>query len=84
MAVTCPKCHYDNSETQKFCEDYGPELSSSPEVLFTKTITPEAPLKVLSRGKFFAGKYAILGEIGRGGMALYTRPRISDSSGWSP
>jgi len=33
-------------------------------------MTLETGYKVLSKGKIFAGKYAISGEIGRGGMGV--------------
>jgi serine/threonine protein kinase len=68
--MKCPKCHTENPDHSKFCGDCGSKLFPSPEVIFSKTMTVETPIKVLSTGKIFADKYAIFGEIGRGGMGI--------------
>jgi hypothetical protein len=68
--MKCPHCEAENSDQSKFCGEYGSRLFPQGEVLFTKTMTLETGYKVLSKGKIFAGKYAISGEIGRGGMGV--------------
>jgi hypothetical protein len=69
VAVKCPKCQFDNPETQKFCGDCGTPLplpqQTSPEV--TKTI--ETPREELSTGSTFAGRDQIIEELGKGGKA---------------
>lgn len=45
-------------------------LISSEEIPFSRTIKLETPFKVLDKGSIFAGKYKIIGEIGRGGMGV--------------
>jgi serine/threonine protein kinase len=70
MGTKCPQCQAENLDQSKFCAECGSRLSIAGEVLFTKTMTLETGYKVLSKGKIFAGKYAIIGEIGRGGMGV--------------
>jgi len=70
MGTKCPQCQAENSEQSKFCAECGSRLGIGGEVLFTKTMTLETGYKVLSKGKVFAGKYEISGEIGRGGMGV--------------
>jgi hypothetical protein len=75
--MKCPHCEAENSDQSKFCGECGSRLFPQGEVLFTKTMTLETGYKVLSKGKIFAGKYAISGEIGRAGWGSFIRPRIS-------
>ena len=70
MATKCPKCQLDNTSDSKFCKECGTRLHLGKEVLFSKTLTLETQFKVLDKGSVFAGKYKILGEIGRGGMGV--------------
>jgi len=68
--MKCPKCQLDNTSGSKFCKECGTQLQLGEGVLFSKTITLETSLKVLDKGSIFAGKYKIIGEIGRGGMGV--------------
>jgi dienelactone hydrolase len=68
--MKCPKCQLDNPFDSKFCKECGTQLQVGEGVLFSKTITLETPFKVLDKGSLFAGKYKIIGEIGRGGMGV--------------
>jgi serine/threonine protein kinase len=68
--MKCPHCEAENSDQSKFCGECGSRLLPPGEVLFTKTMTLETGYKVLGEGKIFAGKYAIIGEIGRAGMGV--------------
>jgi len=70
MGTRCPQCQAENRESSKFCAECGSRLGIGGEVLFSKTMTLETGYKVLGKGKVFAGKYAISGEIGRGGMGV--------------
>jgi eukaryotic-like serine/threonine-protein kinase len=70
VATKCPRCQAENTESSKFCADCGSRLFPPADVPFTKTMTLETGYKVLGKGKIFAGKYAIVGEIGRGGMGV--------------
>ncbi len=59
--MKCPKCLSDNSDSQRFCNECGTRLTESPE-------NPPAPGGGLSTGSFFASRFRIIEEIGRGGM----------------
>ncbi len=68
--LKCPKCHNDNPDTSRFCGSCAEVLNSEKQPLpsFTKTI--ETPAHALSKDSLIAGKYRIVGEIGRGGMGV--------------
>ena len=68
--MKCPKCQLDNASDSKFCKECGTQLHLGKEVLFSKTLTLGTQFKVLDKGSLFAGKYKIIGEIGRGGMGV--------------
>jgi serine/threonine protein kinase/Tfp pilus assembly protein PilF len=67
--MKCPNCDSENSTTSKFCGDCGTQLPASSEDLshaetrFFKVVRGK-----IGAGTTLAGKYRILGEIGRGGM----------------
>jgi serine/threonine protein kinase/tetratricopeptide (TPR) repeat protein len=117
MAVSCPKCHSENSETQQFCGTCGtrirgyvpdsPESGIRPENSETKkaresggsgnepdrkgdgstgfaarleraakpsvTRTLETTPEGLGKGKFFAGRFELIEELGAGGMGVVYR-----------
>ena len=68
MAHKCPKCHSANPDTQSFCGNCGTQLikSDGRDVAFTKTFV--TPAEYLNMGTFFAGRYEIIEELGKGGM----------------
>ncbi len=69
-AMICPKCQFDNPAGTVFCGKCGTKFPALEDVQFTKTLTFETPFKALIKGKAFAGKYTIEGEIGQGGMGV--------------
>jgi len=78
VAIECPKCHSENPDTKQFCADCGTKLirgdgSGSPEFGVAspkpaQTETLQAPIKELTTGSTFAGRYQIIEELGKGGM----------------
>lgn len=67
--MKCPKCHFDNPKDTSYCGKCGTKLVRPEEVLIS-TKTSETPLKALTKGSLFAGKYKVLEELGRGGMGV--------------
>jgi serine/threonine protein kinase len=68
--MECPKFQFDNSSDSKFCRECGTQLHLGKEVLYSKTLTLGTQYKVLDKGRVFARRYRIIGEIGRGGMGV--------------
>jgi serine/threonine protein kinase/Tfp pilus assembly protein PilF len=66
--MKCPKCHFDNPETQKFCGECGTLLPSLKDIHPEATETYQKPIQELSTGSTFAGRYQIIEELGKGGM----------------
>ncbi len=73
--LNCPKCRAANPDTSRFCGTCAASLLAEPPVpaapdapSLTKTI--ETHLRGLAPGTVVAGKYRVLGEIGRGGMGV--------------
>ncbi|MFO7732172.1 MAG: zinc-ribbon domain-containing protein, partial [Candidatus Aminicenantes bacterium] len=65
-ALNCPKCHADITEDSHFCSKCGTSLRGEPGPA-SQTRTILGPSIGLEEGRWIAGKYKILGEIGRGG-----------------
>ncbi len=73
MATKCPKCQAENPETSLFCSGCGAKLAAAKEFSLLQTETLQAPLKELSTGSSFAGRYQIIEELGKGGMGKVYR-----------
>jgi serine/threonine protein kinase/tetratricopeptide (TPR) repeat protein len=68
MAVTCPKCQTENLETKQFCGDCGTQLRPPKGIRPEFTETFQTPVKELTTGSTFAGRYQVVEELGHGGM----------------
>ncbi len=69
MAVTCPKCRSENTDTARFCTDCGTRFGlpeTAPQHSMTRTL--ETPREMLGRGTLFAGRYEVIEALGVGGM----------------
>ena len=76
--MKCPKCRLENPETSRFCADCGTQLipGREPNSAETAIVSPksaptetlQAPIKELTTGSTFAGRYQIIEELGKGGM----------------
>ena len=73
MAITCPKCDLSNPDTSRFCADCGTQLSFSKDIRPEVTETIQTPVKELTTGSTFAGRYQIIEELGKGGMGKVYR-----------
>ena len=68
MTVKCPKCQAENPETKQFCADCGTQLPPPKDARPEVTETLQTPIKELTTGSTFAGRYQIIEELGKGGM----------------
>ena len=66
--MKCPKCHFDNPVDTRFCGKCGTQLPPSEEIPLSRTETLQVPMRELTLGSTFAGRYHIIEELGRGGM----------------
>ena len=68
MTVKCPKCQTENPETKQFSGDCGTQLRLPEDIRAEVTETLQTPIKELTTGSTFAGRYQIIEELGKGGM----------------
>jgi serine/threonine protein kinase/Tfp pilus assembly protein PilF len=71
--MKCPKCQTENPETSQFCADCGTKLEAAKDFSLFQTETLQTPLKELTTGSTFAGRYQIIEELGKGGMGKVYR-----------
>jgi TolB-like protein/Tfp pilus assembly protein PilF/tRNA A-37 threonylcarbamoyl transferase component Bud32 len=64
----CPKCATDNTSDSQFCKKCATPLPSPKESFVSPTETLQAPVKELTTGSTFAGRYQVIEELGKGGM----------------
>jgi serine/threonine protein kinase/tetratricopeptide (TPR) repeat protein len=78
LAIKCPKCHSENPETKQFCADCGTQLpppQGQPPVM---TETLQTPVRELTTGSTFAGRYQVIEELGHGGMGRVYKVQDTD------
>ena len=68
MATKCPKCQFENPEDTSYCGKCATPLPSSKEISVSQTETLQIPIKGLTTGFTFAGRYQAIEELGGGGM----------------
>jgi serine/threonine protein kinase len=78
MAITCPKCHSENLETLKFCGECGTQLPPPQDHPPVMTETLQAPVRELTTGSTFAGRYQVIEELGHGGMGRVYKVQDTD------
>ena len=66
--MKCPKCHSESPADTRFCSNCGAPLHPSEEISVPHTETLQTPIKELTTGSTFAGRYQIIEELGKGGM----------------
>jgi serine/threonine protein kinase/tetratricopeptide (TPR) repeat protein len=76
--MKCPKCHSENSESKQFCGDCGTPLPSSKVIRPEVTETIQTPIKELTTGSTFAGRYHVIEELGHGGMGRVYKVQDTD------
>ncbi|MFZ2054316.1 MAG: protein kinase [Candidatus Aminicenantales bacterium] len=68
MAIKCPKCQAENPDTKQYCGDCGTPLPPFKDIKIEFPETLMAPVRELTTGSTFAGRYQIIEELGQGGM----------------
>ncbi|MBN1270630.1 MAG: protein kinase [Candidatus Aminicenantes bacterium] len=68
MAISCPKCRFENPEGTLYCGQCGAALKTAEGSDITKTVVSSA--ESLRKGTTLAGRYTIIEELGRGGMGV--------------
>jgi len=68
MPITCPECRHENPDDTLFCGKCGQSLRPTEGISVTKTLVARADS--LQKGNTLAGRYAIIEELGRGGMGV--------------
>jgi Tol biopolymer transport system component len=71
--LKCPKCHSENPDTSRFCSNCATQLTHAGPLSDSLTKTLETLVHALANGTLVAGKYRVIGEIGRGGMGVVYR-----------
>ncbi len=66
--MKCPKCHVENPSESTFCSKCGTQISLGAELSASPTETLQTPVKELTTGSLFAGRYEVIEELGKGGM----------------
>jgi tetratricopeptide (TPR) repeat protein len=70
LAIKCPKCHSDNTDSALYCSNCATSLTAAGKQGVSITRTLETAANTLVPGTLFAGRYEIIEELGRGGMGI--------------
>jgi len=78
LANKCPTCHSDNPDTLKFCGECGTQLPPPQDHPPVMTETLQTPVRELTTGSTFAGRYQVIEELGHGGMGRVYKVQDTD------
>ena len=66
--MKCPSCRTDNPSDSKFCKECSTPLPKRKEISGSQTETSHQPIRELTAGTSFSGRYQVIEELGKGGM----------------
>jgi TolB-like protein/Flp pilus assembly protein TadD/tRNA A-37 threonylcarbamoyl transferase component Bud32 len=66
--MKCPACQTDNPSDSKFCKECSTPFPKRKDIPFSQTETLNQPIKELTAGTSFSGRYQVIEELGKGGM----------------
>ncbi|MGA2587685.1 MAG: protein kinase [Candidatus Aminicenantales bacterium] len=66
--MKCPACQTDNPSDSKFCKECSTPFPKRKDIPFSQTETLNQPIKELTAGTNFSGRYQVIEELGAGGM----------------
>jgi serine/threonine protein kinase/Tfp pilus assembly protein PilF len=66
MPMRCPSCHAENPAEARFCGSCGTQVAGPGQS--STAVMPAPPLRELSPGETFAGRYQVIEDLGKGGM----------------
>lgn len=66
--MKCPACRTDNPSDSKFCKECSTPLPPRGDIPVSRSETLAQPIRELSAGSNFAGRYQVIEELGKGGM----------------
>jgi serine/threonine protein kinase/tetratricopeptide (TPR) repeat protein len=78
VTVKCPKCHSENPDDTFYCGKCATPLPSSKDIRPDVTETLQTPIKELTTGSTFAGRYQVIEELGHGGMGRVYKVQDTD------
>jgi len=61
LAINCPKCDSENTDTPRFCSNCATPLEPSKDIEVAKTL--ETPIEQLTTGSTLASRYQIIEEL---------------------
>jgi len=67
--MKCPACRTDNPADSKFCNSCSTPLPKRKDIPVSLTETFNQPVRELTAGTNFSGRYQVIEELGKGGMA---------------
>jgi len=66
--MKCPSCRTDNPADSKFCKECSTPLPKRKDISGSQTETSHQPIRELTAGTNFSGRYQVIEELGKGGM----------------
>ena len=76
--MKCPKCQFENPADTRFCGQCAAPLRPLDDMVSSQTETLQTPVRELTTGSTFAGRYQVIEELGHGGMGRVYKVQDTD------